>query len=65
MLMGETDFGCQHKGKFEAVMSVCLIVRRLYVCVCVRVCVCVCPHVVAGDGEMQIQALTCEMFTQA
>lgn len=25
----------------------------------------VCPHVVAGDGEMQIQALTCEMFTQA
>lgn len=25
----------------------------------------VCPHVVAGNGEMQIQALTCEMFTQA
>lgn len=29
------------------------------------VSVCVCPHVVDGDGEMQIQALTCEMFTQA
>lgn len=37
-------------------MSVCVIVRRV-------MCVCVC--VVADDGEMQIQALTCEMFTQA
>lgn len=39
-------------------MSVCVIVHRV-------MCVCVCLHVVADDGEMQIQALTCEMFTQA
>lgn len=41
-------------------MSVCVIVHRV-----MCLCVCVCPHVVDGDGEMQIQALTCEMFTQA
>lgn len=44
-------------------MSVCVIVRRI-MCVCVRACVRVRVWW-AGNGEMQIQALTCEMFTQA
>lgn len=34
-------------------------------CMGAYTCVCVYPTVVAGDGKMQIQALTCEMFTQA
>ena len=61
--MGETDFGCvKHKGTFKADMSVCVIARRV-MCVCVYACMSACGEL--GDREMQIQALTCEMFTQA